>query len=1155
MTAKTRRALLYIFMSLFILTMFTASLTFGRYSAEQSSDSHYSGDFEYVLSDAIVVNSIDEFFDAINNGYSNIQIGDEVDNPLIITGDTGNVWADLTIDLNGHELQRNDCDPLLNVSEGFRLTIIDSKGGGSLYNPVGSVLRSSGGTITVTDGIMESGPRNGNRVDENSIVESGITNQTELDEYANTSNGFDSATGGAFRGTGTVTYYTNNNGSSYIKDSATMPIIIPTQITRQWTTDGQTITQNALNGNMYLEEGYTPEGTNYFAPDTYLYYTIEGTGVSNEGIAASTTSADFYYTYYVNSSNYDYVSAPQDDALLVTVYGYNGVKDGSRDSAAIEATGGEVLVRGGTYYSYFGKENTYCINANGGYMSVDSSSAISFYAYGNGVCVQCNYSTDNLQTRVGDTDLRITNGNFYSELGDTISVTNGVMEIGTATFTKDASATGNNVSEGDNNSVIDISSGTLTISNSAQLNILGSGVTGISARSGAKIETNNTTIEFNNNQQNGYTYNFGISSEGGDISCSGTTKLYITGSNSTGILSSGGEITGGTINIEGEFNCNVKMLSDSGEGSSELSSTVIYTNGGTVNLNTTTDNVVNTDGSVDYGTEIESDGLGFVVYSGGLNILGTGTAHIETTRGTAVYLNGGTLNVDSNSTLDVVSEIDGSCTWALGSTDGPQNLNRYNGVYIRGGSLDSQGTLNVTHTGVQNDDLGVGNNAGLMYSTFDVNGQTYRVVGGDLTNGLSGNYTTNSACLDSYSDFVIKSYAVRIEGEDQISVNIRAGKIENSVGGGVYVSTGNNDQSQINLGDQNLSPEADPTLTITASGTTYYGGYYIRNANRNWWWEDWTITYDQVDYVPVRNGGSNWYFYVPKTGGHAVQIVGGRVNIYNGKYSAAQGNGILVEGGNVIIEDGEFTGNDSASDAVRAGAGASYAFKLYGGEVAVNGGTFGLADVELNSGNYTSYARGNGVFAMGTSSTQKATVYMNAGTINVAGTTGFSVWNYADVTFGKDDDRQTYPTINAESSAIAVEDKINDNLADSNSSITIHYGKFTAYNSGSGKNGIWYGEGTTDLEINGGEFEGGTSGLRIDSYVSGNIRISDGTFTGDSGGISKGVPDTILYSGLRSGNVAVYGTYNGEREEVTNNRLNQYSSWGWIDRTYTVVEY
>lgn len=62
MTAKTRKALLYIFMSLFILTMFTASLTFGRYSAEQSSDSHYSGDFEYVLSDAIVVNSIDEFF-------------------------------------------------------------------------------------------------------------------------------------------------------------------------------------------------------------------------------------------------------------------------------------------------------------------------------------------------------------------------------------------------------------------------------------------------------------------------------------------------------------------------------------------------------------------------------------------------------------------------------------------------------------------------------------------------------------------------------------------------------------------------------------------------------------------------------------------------------------------------------------------------------------------------------------------------------------------------------------------------------------------------------------------------------------------------------------------------------------------------------------
>ncbi len=1117
MTAKTRKALLYIFMSLFILTMFTASLTFGRYSAEQSSDSHYSGDFEYVLSDAIVVNSIDEFFDAINNGYSNIQIGDEVDNPLIITGDTGNVWADLTIDLNGHELQRNDRDPLLNVSEGFRLTIIDSKGGGSLYNPVGSVLRSSGGTITVTDGIMESGPRNGNRVDEKvSDVESDITNQSELDEYANNSNGFDSATGGAFSGTGTVTYYTNNNGSSYTEDPATMPIIIPTQITRQWTTDGQTITQNALNGNMYLEGRYTPEGTKYFDSDTYLYYTIEGTGVSNEGIAASTTSADFYYTYYVNSSNYGYVSsAPQDDALLVTVYGYNGVKAGSQNSAAIEATGGEVLVRGGAYYSYFGEENTYCINANSGYMSVDSSSAISFYAYGNGVCVNCDFTGS---TRTGDADLRITNGNFYSELGNTISVSNGVMEIGTATFTKDASATGNNVSQGANKSVIDISSGTLTISNSAELNIFGSGVTGISARSGAKVETNNTTIEFNNNQQNGYTYNFGISSEGGDISCSGTTKLYITGSNSTGILSSrgtitGGEITGGTINIEGEFNCNVKMLSDSGEGSSELSSTVIYTNGGTVNLNTTTVNGENTDGSVDYGTEIESDGFGFVVYSGDLNIGGTGTTHIETTRGTAVYLNGGTLKVDSNSTLDVVSEIDGACTWALGSTDGTQKLNRYNGVYIRGGSLDSQGTLNVTHTGVQNDDLGEGDNSGLDCSIIDGN----KVVAGNITGGISSSDSISEAFKNAYSSFKIKSYAVRIEGEDQISVNIRAGEIKNSVGGGVYVSS-DNLQSEINLGDKNNQSEED-ILTVTTIGSETYS-YWNRSLN---WWQ-YEASYSTVDYISVNGGGSNWYFYVPRTGGHAVQIVGGTVNIYNGTYSAAQGNGILVEGGDVTIEDGTFLGNDAevTADNPLPGAGASYGFKMYGGNLTILDGNFGFIDSN-NNGTIEDdeQSTGGGAFVMGVTSTNDqnqvvnttATVTMTGGKINVRGSTGFAVWYNANVTFGDRNDSTKNPTITAADTGMTLETNIPQGA--NGSIVNIYNGEFSSTKTGGNKNGIWYGEPDSKLNIYGGIFTGsdgsalsiGATPGRYTDAVQGHHNVNDyyiivwgGTFNGGISG-------------------------------------------------------
>lgn len=1080
MKAKTRRALLYIFMSLFILTMFTASLTLGRYSAELESDGDYQGDYEYILTDTLVVNSVDEFFDAIENGYSNIQIGDDVDNPLIIAGDINDVRTDLTIDLNGHEVQRNNRDPLLNVDDGITLTIIDSKGGGSLYNPVGSVLRvGDEGTITVAAGIFESGPRSSNaRNGENSYDE------YSYDEYYNSTNSSTGA-GAKIAQSLSVQYYgrTDNEQDGYSyqltgeNGKAILPIIIPnvksTKTETEWC--------HTVNGNMYFSSNYN---SSIMQADTYLYFTVEGDSVQNTAIAASNTSANYYYQYYVqlnneNSSNagYTYAGRPvyvnkqltnryidvngeeqtisdseNSNIYLATVYVYNNVKGtyaANKPYAAIEATGGNIYVRGGTYYSYFGKENTYCINANSGYMSVDSSSAISFYAYGNGVCVQCNYSTDNLQTRVGDADLRITNGNFYSELGDTISVTNGVMEIGTATFTKDASATGNNVSEGDNNSVIDISSGTLTISNSAQLNILGSGVTGISARSGAEIETNNTTIEFNNNQQNGYTYNFGISSNGGNISCRGTTKLYITGSNSTGILSSGGK-----IDIDGEFNCNVKMLSDSGEGSSELSSTVIYTNGGTVNLNTTTDNGVKTDGSVGYDTEIESDGFGFVVYSGDLNIMGK--THIETTRGTAVYLNGGALNVDSSSTLDVVSEIDGSCTWALGSTDGTQNLNRYNGVYIRGGSLNSQGTLNVTHTGVANDISGLDDTTAYYYHQ-------------------------------------IKSYAVRVEGttgtDEQgnttysSTVYINSGTIKNSVGGGLYVSGG----------DVELQ-----NPVVKAEGT--------RGADNS---DD----YKRYDIV------SNWYYYASLRGGHAVEVNSGKLTIYDGLYTARQGNGILVRNGEVEVFDGTFQGNDGMdADDSLPGAGASYAFKLYGGTLTITGGTFGTYTDENNQ-EQVSY--GGGAFVMGVTSTNDqnqvvnttATVTMTGGEINVRGSTGFAVWYNANVTFDDRNDSTKNLTITAADTGMTLETNIPQGA--NGSIVNIYNGKFSSTKTGGNKNGIWYGEPDSKLNIYGGIFTGsdgsalsiGATPGRYTDAVQGHHNVNDyyiivwgGTFNGGISG-------------------------------------------------------
>lgn len=1154
MKAKTRRALLYIFMSLFILTMFTASLTLGRYSAELESDGNYQGDYEYILTDTLVVNTVDEFFDAIENGYSNIQIGDDVDNPLIIAGDINDVRTDLTIDLNGHEIQRNNRDPLLNVEDGITLTIIDSKGGGSLYNPVGSVLRvGDEGTITVAAGIFESGPRSSNaRNGENAYNE----------YYSSTDNS--TGAGAKIAQSLSVQYYdrtvNEQDGYSYqLTDEnvkATLPIIIPnvksTQTETEWC--------HTVNGNMFFSSAIGGYNSTIMKGDTYLYFTVEGDSVQNTAIAASNNSANYYYQYYVqlndenpDSASYTYAGRPvyvnkqltnryidvdgeeqtisdseNSNIYLATVYVYNDVKEtvgANNPYAAIEATGGNIYVRGGTYYSYFGKENTYCINANGGYMSVDSSSAISFYAYGNGVCVNCDFTGS---TRTGDADLRITNGNFYSELGNTISVTNGVMEIGTATFTKDAgttSASGHTA----NGSAISVEGGGLKITSSATFNITGSGIDGIHAEAtsfdadaSALVDVASVTMTFNSDTSSAHSDNRGIYSKNGAISCKGTTNVTLNGgSGSTdnfGIYTLSGQITvngdttvsvsgedsngvystvekgttagAGRISITGDtFTCTVKM-----NNAANLSSTAISTAGGNINFNvgsadidsdglgiTALNMLIDSEtGNPDASTAIQ--GAGNITFESSTVTGATNTIDLDTPRGTGMYIYGGGVTIEEGITFYVTSDITagGTTSTGYGWQSSKKSPTSYDGIYIQSGSLDSQGTLNVTHTGVQNDNLGEGDNDKFNYSIFvDSSGEQHWVMRGDYddVDGEGKKQKTDGVDYSTaYSSFVIKSYAVRVEGENKINVNIRAGNITNYVGGGIYISSNNND-SQINLGDENLSPGAATSLTVTAEGDSHYV-YETRTVSGLW---NLSASYEQnIHLVSVSNGSSNWGYLVPRTGGHAVQIVGGRVNIYNGKYSAEQGNGILVEGGDVTITDGEFIGNDNYIDSDNnkvtiPGAGASYGFKTYGGKAEINGGNFG--------------GSGGGAFAMGASSSQEATVNMYSGTISVTGSTGFSVWTNATVTFGRSGENG--PTISAEATGLAIETTPSGN----GSTITINSGTFMSTNvNENNKNGIWRGGTESILTINGGTFVG-SYGNGLNSAEA-NCKIDGGEFYG-----------------------------------------------------------
>ena len=91
--------------------------------------------------------------------------------------------------------------------------------------------------------------------------------------------------------------------------------------------------------------------------------------------------------------------------------------------------------------------------------------------------------------------------------------------------------------------------------------------------------------------------------------------------------------------------------------------------------------------------------------------------------------------------------MDNGWSWVDAQGGANTNFNKYNGIYVQGGSLVSEGTLNVTFTGVQNEESG------------------------------------------TYLNQQIKSYAVRVEtaaSGGKTEVSIAGGTISNSVGGGEH---------------------------------------------------------------------------------------------------------------------------------------------------------------------------------------------------------------------------------------------------------------------------------------------------------------------------------------------------------------------------------
>lgn len=791
MKEKTRRILIMIVMAALIVSLMAASfaaLTYGRYSGgRRDENSAYEDILDLVGATAYEVRTPEQFVNAINNGYSYIKIAADAEEPFVVNNDIANVYTNLVIDVNGKTVIRNSRNPVLDVSRNISVVLVydsSEQAKGGFYNPVGSALQTSGGTLTVGAGVYESGPN-----------EEYQTKSYQTGQQVTLFNRGEDRTG-SYPKTGTP--------------ASDLPILTGKNAGTQ--EDPVSVY------DFYFESAPGGNVNSLIEPDTYLIYTKEnncyekggqllvnctktGTEISGTSfrVESDVASCDFYYYYPVEGTP-GTTSQPQTYAV---VYGYNDVKGLAEDStddttavdlrekglawpyAAIRSVedpetqeGGVTHARGGAFTTNFGTDNTYGILSVGGEMTVGTESATApptFAATGEGTCI-------GMSAQTGDT-LTIASGTFSSEVGDTILMRGGEMTVTGGTFTK----TGSHPVPTGNPTATDYAA-----SRTALIHMLGGDLTVNGTVTG---ESDSTTYSVNmtaGSTDAPLTNVFGIYSTEttdettgkaveGTVTISGC-KITVNGTYSAGVLSSAGTVNvGGTENGKAETNITV----NNSISNNLLTSSAVSSEGGTINLNNT--------------VEIKSDSLGITargIINVGDETQTAANVTVNTDNATGVYVNNGTLNVKAGATLNVTSTVRSNTQWVQppeGQTEIPPSI--YNGVYVNGGSLNSTGTLNVTHTGVQNESkynmdissLGIEwsdlpeidsrTGKGTRTWEFESDNQSWY----DFWEGFNDYRKGNTPDFQEVQQAV--SYAVRVEagGGANTTVTIDSGNITNSV--------------------------------------------------------------------------------------------------------------------------------------------------------------------------------------------------------------------------------------------------------------------------------------------------------------------------------------------------------------------------------------
>lgn len=1129
----------------------------------QSSSPVYGSEQEYIVSEQLEVSNVEEFIAAVQNGYSNIKISDEVNNPLVITSGVTDVGADLILDLNGHEIQRNNREPMLNVAEGIRMTVIDSSKSqtGALYNPVGSVLQIGGGTLTVSAGAFESGPKK-------SEYASGSGTSWSAGEAVG-------GIGGTFGGETTADVHKKGGTDEGI----TVPVISPYVAEMEYSVENSEQKYWFVNGNMYFDKGKNANAAySFLDADTYLYYVIDDEGIVSDSILADENTADFYYSYEVVNTAaenekpaYALAGEGASDPVTVTVYGYYNVKETAETNTAddrfatVRMNAGNMYVRGGSYATYFGCGTAYGLYASGGYMAVETGD---FSAIEGGVCIECDYDTG----AGTDEYLRVSGGTFASENGDTVRVSGGRMVATGGEFSKTSGHTPDGEDAVADNAAIHVTGGELTatgaaftLSGNGQQGILssaeggggtvditnceftfgeGSYNTGVRAEGGT-VTLTDTTIDIgspNDVTADGYTAadvsstgNYGVYALSG-LTLNGACSVHVKGKQSSALMAMGGDVT---------YNGNGKQLDLRVEMGNDpsLESTAIIASGGSVTFNGN--------------AAVKSDGHGIAVYNTGAGggsarsfKQQSGTLNITTTRATALYVAGGDATFASDTIVDVNTFGDRSCSVPVGNTTGYM----YDGVYVQGGTLAAAGAFTATHGGY---------------------GAAVRVNGGSAYFAGAQEATVTKNAVDYDASLQNALYdGVRVDGGtlsvgyDNNNGTTTAGKLtvkHYGIGAGVYVGSGNftthgastvdvtNDLTNVTYQGAGVSYDgvyvggsldADgATFNVTHTGidNVYTSESYLALVVRSYAVRVEVANSVQEGYDVVLAGGT----VTNNDGGGGLYVSGGKVSLggvtiaadISGDEAALDGGMTRANGNETLDSTWAYRKNKRGGHAVEVSGGTlditggNYTAQMGNGILVsdgtanIYGGTFSGRDCYVNTSNAgrapagpaASYAfkmyggtaniyggefisdEGSGAFVMGTA--QQAQVDVMGGTFEAGGTAGFAVYRNALVTFAAEAEKKI--SLHGNSAGLTVE-----NIGGGTPS-TIEIGAGTTITGN--ENGIWHGSCSTSITITGGEFtgNGGThAGLRIhnesDSGSGGTVTISGGTFTGEQDGIWYG---------------------------------------------------